>query len=71
MGRDLERYRVLTFPLPDDDVAELNCICSAANANTIIPTCDACVAQFDVPDRDNDKDDKDDKNDKTPDMHGK
>lgn len=31
----------------DNDRAELECICRAPNANTIIPTCEACVAQFD------------------------
>lgn len=33
----------------DDDV-ELNCICSANNASSDIPNCEACVAQFDESD---------------------
>ncbi|KAL6708175.1 hypothetical protein ACN47E_003359 [Coniothyrium glycines] len=32
----------------DNDAAELNCICTAPNANTLLPTCEACVAQYDV-----------------------
>jgi hypothetical protein len=39
----------------NNDAAELNCICQAQNANTLFPTCEACVAQFD-----NDNDDSDD-----------
>lgn len=39
----------------DDDAAELQCICTAPNANTLIPNCEACVAEFD-----NDDDDTDD-----------
>ena len=43
----------------NNDTAELNCICQAQNANTLFPTCEACVAQFD---NDNDDDDNDDDN---------
>lgn len=39
---------------PDNDAQELNCICSASGANTQLPLCEACVAQFD--------DDTDDEN---------
>ncbi|KAF3038091.1 hypothetical protein E8E12_003140 [Didymella heteroderae] len=42
----------------DNDNAELQCICSAANANTLIPNCEACVAQYDT-----DTDDDDSVND--------
>ncbi|KAF2128597.1 hypothetical protein P153DRAFT_376709 [Dothidotthia symphoricarpi CBS 119687] len=38
----------------ENDTAELQCVCNATNANTLIPACEACVAQFDV---DNDDDD--------------
>ncbi|KAF2253677.1 hypothetical protein BU26DRAFT_501824 [Trematosphaeria pertusa] len=31
----------------DNDQAELACICDAANASTQIPTCEACVSQYD------------------------
>jgi hypothetical protein len=53
---------------PDDDRAELECVCRAQNANTLIPTCEACVAQFDRRDnddndRDRDDNDRDDRND--------
>jgi hypothetical protein len=52
----------------DDDRAELECVCRAQNANTLIPACEACVAQFDRRDKDdNDRDrddnDRDDRND--------
>jgi hypothetical protein len=38
----------------DDDAAELACICRAPNAATLIPTCEACVAEFDQDDTDAD-----------------
>ncbi|KAF1851012.1 uncharacterized protein K460DRAFT_350992 [Cucurbitaria berberidis CBS 394.84] len=45
----------------ETDAAELACICRAPNANTLVPTCEACVAQFD---RDDDQDDNpNDRND--------
>ena len=34
----------------DDDDVELNCTCSAANAETDIPNCEACVAEYDEAD---------------------
>ncbi|KAH7087653.1 hypothetical protein FB567DRAFT_350312 [Paraphoma chrysanthemicola] len=37
----------------NDDRAELDCVCRTPNANVLIPTCEACVAQFDT-DTDND-----------------
>jgi len=40
----------------DDDAAELNCICQAPNAGTLIPSCEACVAEFDNDDNDTDDD---------------
>ena len=43
----------------DNDRAELECICRAPNANTLVPTCEACVAQFDT-DTDNDDNDRND-----------
>ncbi|KAF2854353.1 hypothetical protein T440DRAFT_273655 [Plenodomus tracheiphilus IPT5] len=49
----------------NDDATELNCICTAPNANTLVPFCDACVAQFRVPDND----DNDDNDDNTPDVN--
>ncbi|KAJ4987435.1 CAP22 protein [Stagonosporopsis vannaccii] len=43
-----------------DDNAEIQCICNAANANTLLPSCDACVQQYDTDsDLDNDDDDDD------------
>ena len=36
----------------DNDAAELNCICTAPNANTLVPTCEACVAEYDNDDSD-------------------
>ncbi|KAI8940794.1 hypothetical protein NX059_002058 [Plenodomus lindquistii] len=45
----------------DDDAAELNCVCTANNASTFIPACDACVEQFRRPDAD-------DLDDTTPDV---
>ncbi|KAJ4402255.1 hypothetical protein N0V91_007288 [Didymella pomorum] len=42
----------------DNDAAELQCICSAANASTLLPNCEACVAQYDT-----DTDDDDNNND--------
>jgi hypothetical protein len=45
----------------NNDAGELNCICQAQNANTLFPTCEACVAQFDN-NNDNDDDDDDDNN---------
>lgn len=45
----------------DDDRAELDCVCRTPNANVLVPTCEACVAQFDT-DTDND--------DTTPDQNG-
>lgn len=44
----------------DNDNAELQCICNATNANTLIPNCEACVAQYDT---DTDDDDDDSVND--------
>lgn len=40
--------------MSENDNAELQCICSATNANTLIPTCEACVTQFDVDTDDDD-----------------
>lgn len=36
----------------NDDAAELNCLCNATNASTLIPLCAACISQNG--DRDND-----------------
>ncbi|CBY00982.1 hypothetical protein IAQ61_011881 [Plenodomus lingam] len=41
----------------ENDPAELDCVCRAPGANTMIPACDACVAQFQRPDVDDDNDD--------------
>jgi hypothetical protein len=38
----------------DDDRAELDCICRSPNANVLVPTCEACVAEFDNDDNDTD-----------------
>jgi hypothetical protein len=46
----------------NNDAGELNCICQAQNANTLFPTCEACVAQFDNNDNDDDDDDDDNNN---------
>ncbi|RDW92845.1 putative GPI anchored protein [Aspergillus mulundensis] len=50
----------------DDDADEARCICDADDAQTIIPRCEACIAQYrsDHPqDNDNDGDDNDDDDD--------
>lgn len=39
---------------PDNDNAELQCICNASNANTLIPACEACVRQYDTDTDDDD-----------------
>lgn len=31
----------------DSDPAELNCVCSRANAATLIPLCEACISTYD------------------------
>ena len=31
----------------DSDPAELNCVCSKANAATLIPLCEACISTYD------------------------
>ncbi|CAO2649467.1 Nn.00g068520.m01.CDS01 [Neocucurbitaria sp. VM-36] len=36
------------------DADELECICQAPNANTLVPSCEACVAQYDQDDSDDD-----------------
>ncbi|KAH7387009.1 hypothetical protein DE146DRAFT_768844 [Phaeosphaeria sp. MPI-PUGE-AT-0046c] len=36
----------------DNDTAELDCICRTPNAGTLLPTCEACVSEYD--DKDND-----------------
>ncbi|KAH7348071.1 hypothetical protein BKA66DRAFT_432649 [Pyrenochaeta sp. MPI-SDFR-AT-0127] len=46
----------------ESDAAELDCVCRAPNANTLLPPCEACVAQFDT-------DDNDDTDDTTPDVN--
>jgi hypothetical protein len=51
-------YHTNPFSQDNNDAGELDCICQAQNANTLFPTCEACVAQFD-----NDDDDDDDDND--------
>jgi hypothetical protein len=38
----------------DDDAAEVTCICRAPNAFTLVPACEACVAEFDQDDSDAD-----------------
>jgi hypothetical protein len=38
----------------DNEAAELQCICRAPNAGTLVPTCEACVAEFDQDDTDTD-----------------
>ncbi|KAJ4992425.1 CAP22 protein [Stagonosporopsis vannaccii] len=38
----------------DDDAAELDCMCRAPNAGTLIPACEACVAEYDNDDTDTD-----------------
>ncbi|KAJ4379123.1 hypothetical protein N0V86_005166 [Didymella sp. IMI 355093] len=43
----------------NDDNAELQCICNAANASTLLPNCEACVAQYDNDDDDDDDIDSD------------
>jgi hypothetical protein len=40
--------------LIDNDGEELNCICSATGVSTQLPLCEACVAQFDNNDDNND-----------------
>ncbi|KAH6622230.1 hypothetical protein C7974DRAFT_377825 [Boeremia exigua] len=43
-----------------NDNAEIQCICRANNANTLLPACDACVQQYDRDlDDDNDRNDND------------
>lgn len=37
-----------------DDTAELDCMCRAPNAGTLIPACEACVAEYDNDDTDTD-----------------
>lgn len=39
-----------------DDNAEIQCICNANDAGTLLPACDACVQQYDT-DLDDDNDD--------------
>lgn len=48
---------------PDNDNAERNCICTAPNANTLLPACEACVRQYDTDDDDNDNNNDNDRND--------
>ncbi|KAJ8109963.1 hypothetical protein OPT61_g7070 [Boeremia exigua] len=45
-----------------DDNTEIQCICNATDARTLLPACDACVQQYDT-DVDDDDDDFDDNND--------
>jgi hypothetical protein len=51
-------YPYLTFAFADNDTAELECICRSPNAGTLIPTCEACVAQFDSDNNDDDDNDR-------------
>ncbi|OAL51083.1 hypothetical protein IQ07DRAFT_411795 [Pyrenochaeta sp. DS3sAY3a] len=44
----------------DSDAAELACICQAPNANTLVPSCEACVPEYD---QDTDTDDSINDND--------
>jgi hypothetical protein len=51
-------YHLPSFPA--GDTAEVECMCRATNAGTLIPTCEACVAQFPITDNDdNDRRDRD------------
>jgi hypothetical protein len=63
-------YDTDPFPQDNNDAGELNCICQAQNANTLFPTCEACVAQFDN-NNDNDDDDDDDNNNNNNNDNGK
>jgi hypothetical protein len=47
----------------DDDRGELNCVCTAENAASQIPLCEACVAEYDSDNDDDDDDDDRDDND--------
>ncbi|KAF2999407.1 hypothetical protein E8E13_006987 [Curvularia kusanoi] len=40
----------------DNDNAETQCICTAPNANNLLPACEACVRQYDTGDDDDDND---------------
>jgi hypothetical protein len=47
-------FTQLTHHAKDNDAAELDCICRAPNAASLIPTCEACVANYDNDDTDPD-----------------
>jgi len=43
----------------NDDNGENNCICTAPNASTLLPACEACVRQYDTDDDADDRNDND------------